>query len=130
MAQSGRSRIDHASLAVGLLIILLGAAFFLERLDYFDLREVWRFWPTVLIAVGLLQAVRPGNGRPSIFLLLMGVWLQISTLELWGLGWGDSWPLLIMFIGASLVFDATVGRAGLARTRDIPGASEGVDDAR
>ena len=129
MAHGGRSKIDVGSLAVGLLIMLLGTAFLLEQLDFYDIREVWRFWPMVLIAVGLVQLLRPGDGRPSIFLLLMGVWLQVSTLGLWGLDWGDSWPLLIMFIGASLVFDATVGRVVRPAVRGAPSGSGGDANA-
>lgn len=107
MAASRRH--DRSGLTPGLIMILVGAIFLLERFDYLSMGQVWRLWPMILIAIGLLHLLRPDAGRRSIFLLLLGVWLQINVLGLWGFDWDDSWPLLIIFIGASFVFDALVG---------------------
>ena len=108
-----RSR-DHGAMVPGLIMIAVGLVFLLERFDVLPLRQVWRYWPMILIVIGLTHLVRPEGGRRSIFLLLLGIWLQVSTLELYGLDFGDSWPLLIIFIGASFVFDALVSGSGTA----------------
>ncbi len=100
-------------------MIAVGTMFLLERLGYVSSGQVLQLWPLLVICIGLVHLVRPGSGRPSIFLLLVGIWLQISTLELFSLGFGDSWPLLIIFVGASLVFDAALaGRFGEPAARD------------
>ena len=100
-------------------MIAVGTMFLFERFGYVSSGQVLQLWPLVVICIGLVHLVRPGSGRPSIFLLLGGIWLQISTLELFGLGFGDSWPLLIIFVGASLVFDAAfAGRFGEPAARD------------
>ena len=60
--------------------------------------------------------------------------MQISTLELFGLGFDDSWPLAIIFVGASFVFDAAIaGRFGEPAARDVVievEAANGDDDER
>ena len=104
-----RGRRDRGGLVPGLILILVGTVFLLERFDYLQMRQVWLLWPVPVIAIGVLHLLRPAGGRPSIFLLMVGIWLQISTLELWNLDFGDSWPLLIIFVGVSFVFDALVG---------------------
>ncbi len=131
----GRRRIRaRGGLVPGLVMIAVGTMFLLERFGYVSTGQVLRLWPLLVISAGLARLVRPGCGRPNIFLLLVGIWLQISTLELFGLGFGDSWPLLIIFVGASLVFDAAIaGRFGEPAARDVVievEAQSGDDDER
>ena len=113
----------RGGLIPGLVMIAVGTAFLLERFDFLSMRQVWRFWPMIVIAIGLGSLLRPEGGRRSVFLLLVGVWLQISVLELWGLDFGDSWPLLIIFVGASFIFDSLVvsARRGGGRGRPLEG---------
>jgi hypothetical protein len=48
-----RERFDAGGVIAGLIFIILGAVFLLDRLDVWDLRfEV--IWPAVLVAVGVL----------------------------------------------------------------------------
>jgi len=116
------------------MMIAVGTMFLFERFGYISTGQVWRLWPLVVICIGLVHLVRPDSGRPSIFLLLVGIWLQISTLELFGLDFGQSWPLLIIFVGASFVFDAAIGdRFGESAPRDAvieTEAGSGDDDER
>ncbi|MGD8330582.1 MAG: DUF5668 domain-containing protein [Acidobacteriota bacterium] len=107
-----RRRADRGALVPGLLMIVVGTVFLLERFDYISMRQAWDLWPGLLIALGAMQLLWPRHGRRSIFLLLLGIWLQINVLDLWDLDWDDSWPLLIIFIGASFVFDALFNRGG------------------
>lgn len=115
-------------------MIAVGTMFLLERFGYASTGQVLRFWPLLVVCIGLAHLIRPGSGRPSIFLLLLGIWLQISTLGLFGLGFSDSWPLLIIFVGASFVFDAAIaGRFGEPAARDVAievEAVSGDDDER
>ena len=105
------------SLTGGLILMAIGTAFLLERYDVVSMRRIWRLWPMILIWLGLMNLVYPKGGRRSIFLLLIGVWLQISVFELWGLDFGDSWPLLIIFLGASFIFDSMMSPGPLRPRR-------------
>lgn len=122
-----RNRRYGGGLIPGVILIVVGALFLFERFDLISMRQVWRFWPLFIIWLGLSQLIHPGRGRRSIFLLLIGIWLQISTLELWGLDFGESWPLAIIAVGASFVFDALIGRS--ARSSPEPTVIEIEVDA-
>ena len=40
--------------------------------------------------------------RKGLILLAVGSWLLLNTLGIWGLRYGDSWPLLMILIGVAL----------------------------
>jgi len=101
-----RNRRYGGGLFPGVVLIAVGIAFLLERTDLMSMSQTLRFWPLFVIWIGLVQLIKPTGGRRSIFLLLIGIWLQISTLELFGLDFSRSWPLLIIAVGASFVFDS------------------------
>ncbi len=101
-----RNRRCGGGLFPGVLLIAVGIIFLLGRTDLISMPQVWRFWPLFVIWIGLVQLFKPDGGRRSIFLLLIGIWLQISTLELFGLGFSDSWPLAIIAVGGSFVFES------------------------
>jgi len=37
----------------GILLVLLGASFLLDNLGFYVFHSIWKFWPVVLIALGL-----------------------------------------------------------------------------
>jgi hypothetical protein len=48
---------------IGIGLVVLGIALLLSNLDVVDLREVLRFWPLILIAVGARMVFRDrGSG--------------------------------------------------------------------
>ena len=50
----------------GVALILVGAAFLLMNLDIIDIGHLVRYWPVILIAVGLRLVIRDrGPGPPS-----------------------------------------------------------------
>jgi len=113
-------------------MIAVGTAFLLERFDVLALRQVWDYWPMIFVVIGLGNLLKPDRGRRSIFLLLIGIWLQISVLELWGLHFGNSWPLLIIFVGASFIFDSLASSTGYGggrsgRAAPSPASSPGAE---
>ncbi|HEY5611816.1 MAG TPA: DUF5668 domain-containing protein [Thermoanaerobaculia bacterium] len=100
----------------GLSLITLGVIFFLREFDGLDLIEyVWRFWPLILIAVGLAKIIQPEakDGRGGGFTLLgIGVWMLIGSLRMFGLDYGNSWPVVLVFIGIGMVWNALADEDG------------------
>ena len=134
MSRGRRQRRDRGGLMPGVIMIVVGTLFLLQRFDVVPVDRVGQFWPLLLIGFGLMNVLRPEKGRRSIFLLLLGIWLQISTLGLFGLDFRNSWPLLIVFVGVSFVFDSLVsgGRGRHDAHDDVIEADvvHGGDDGR
>ncbi len=122
-----RNRRYGGGLFPGVILIAVGVIFLLERTDLISRPQLWRFWPLFIIWIGLVRLFKPEGGRRSIFPLLIGIWLQISTLELFGLDFSDSWPLAIIAVGASFVFDSLLrGPSGKAAREVIIEVDEGI----
>jgi hypothetical protein len=90
-----------AQLGVGLLVLLIGLLTLLDRLDAIEFVNVFSFWPVIVIVVGLGKMFNEGGrcGRSGLTITLVGVWLLLNSLQLFGFHYGDSWPLLIVGVG-------------------------------
>lgn len=122
-----RNRRYGGRLCPGVALIVVGTIFLLGRADLISMPRVWQFWPLFVIWIGLVQLFKPDGGRRSVFVLLIGIWLQISTLELFGLGFSDSWPLAIIAVGGSFVFDSLLrGSTGEAAREAIVEVDVGI----
>jgi len=97
--QSGR--IQHGAIP-GLIIIAIGVLFLLDNFHVVYVREWWRYWPVVLIAVGMVKLVDAtyATGR-----IVGGVMMGVGALILGNnLGVIDVtieqlWPLILIGIG-------------------------------
>jgi predicted membrane protein len=101
-------------LVLGLLIVVVGILFTLDNLDLADSDKYLRFWPVGLIVIGLTKLLnsRGGQGNPigGALFTLVGTWLLLDTFgyvtaQLW-----DLWPLLLVFVGGMIVWNATRGQ--------------------
>lgn len=101
--------------AWGIALIAIGGVLLLDRFDLIDIGDFWRLWPLILMYFGVMQLVAPRHGERSVWLLLIGIWLLVSSVEAFGFHFGNSWPLLIMFVGLGMVFDHRFGRRHGAR---------------
>ena len=76
--------------------------------------EVARLLTFLVIYFGVRDLVVPYDGRrPSILVLAIGIWLAISAYEIFGFDSLNSWPLLVVLIGLSLIFDGIVDANGV-----------------
>jgi hypothetical protein len=93
----------------GVMVMLLGAVLLLGQLDVVNWRNAWRFWPIVLIGLGIAKLVaRQGNGlREGVFQIFLGTWLLLNLTGV--LRWRDSWPFVIVAVGVSIVWGALFG---------------------
>jgi LiaF transmembrane domain len=97
-------------LVVGLGLALFGLLLTLDRLELVDARLALRFWPVILIAIGVLQYRNPPGpqrGARSInglIWIIIGSWLLLNSLRILRVGiWDLFWPLVLIAVGVSLV---------------------------
>ena len=102
------SRTRHTTQLVwGGVLLLLGAAILLSNLHVLPLGSVWHHWPLIFIAMGVGKLVSAETMRErtgAIWWIFIGAWLYVSVLRLFGFGFHDSWPILLVGVGVSMVF--------------------------
>jgi hypothetical protein len=89
-------------LFTGLVIVLLGAIFLADNLGFVDVGSIGRFWPAILILLGIGSIVRPGHRRGGAWLLFLGVLFFLHTFDVFRLR--DSWPLFIVAAGVGMIW--------------------------
>jgi hypothetical protein len=108
-------------LILGVFIVLTGVAMMLDQLGVGRVHYyVTRFWPTVVIAIGLARLLR-GTRRGStlsVVLIVGGAWLLLNTLGVVTLEpWQFIWPLVLVAVGARIMTGAS-GKSHWRRTAD------------
>lgn len=99
---------------IGALLIVLGTVFILMNLGLIEHVPIFRFWPLILIMIGLSKLIQADYGKArwdGAWLLLLGVWFQMVTLRLLGLTYRNSWPLLLIIWGVYLTGAALARRS-------------------
>src|SRR5438105_3021088 len=90
----------------GLLVMAIGIALLFERSALFYLHGVWRWWPLLLIGMGVAKLLTPPPGGPrrGSTLVVVGVWFLLDELGIWTLR--DSWPIFLVAYGLKIVWNA------------------------
>ncbi|MBZ5619546.1 MAG: cell wall-active antibiotics response protein [Acidobacteriia bacterium] len=94
----------------GLILIGVGALFFLSNLHIFYLREWVRFWPAILIAGGIVKLVDSTVAGGRVFggvLVGFGGIFLARNLGYIDLGMREIWPLFLVGLGLLLLFQRT-----------------------
>ena len=98
---------------LGSAIALIGFAMLADRNDEWGLFFNINWWPFLLIFLGIAQMAAPGDRdggcgskRPGLWLLSIGAWGLIVESQLFGFDYSNSWPLLIIALGADIVWKA------------------------
>ena len=98
-----RSGRNSERLFWGLCLMGLGVLMLLQRMGLIE-HHLWsRFWPLIIVAVGVANVVSSRAFWRGAWIIAAGLWLQAITLGLFGLTFGNSWPLLLIASGASMV---------------------------
>lgn len=96
-------------LVIGATILAVGVILWLDQTDRLDASDYFRWWPVVVIAMGLAHLPQRLWGGAAIWLMigiafllpLLGIIPRITVVRLIGL-----WPLLIAYGGFTLVLQA------------------------
>lgn len=90
----------------GIIIILVGILFLLETTNTYSTIHILRYFPSLLILLGIwmLAKSRLQALFGPILLILVGLVWQLVTLDYltWG-QLGDFWPVILILIGVSLI---------------------------
>src|SRR5437899_2650381 len=104
---------DWGRLGWGLLLMLLGALFMLERYGWIPEWSSFHWWPLIVMFIGLWRLIRPTRARhvgSGVTLLLLGGWFLAASNDWHGLDWHNSWPLALVAVGAGMVARAIAAR--------------------
>jgi predicted membrane protein len=94
-------------LVLGVAIAIAGVLFTLDNLHILHARDYLRFWPIVLIAIGLVHVSQAKTAAGSIG---GGIWILVGTVLLGNrLGFfyaniWNFWPLILVLVGGRIVW--------------------------
>jgi LiaF transmembrane domain len=95
---------------VGSVLIALGVLFFLGNFHLIYIEHFGQYWPALLIIFGLVKlsegGVRAAHGH-GLGWIFLGLWLLVSINGFWGLDFHNSWPLLIVGWGISILWKSS-----------------------
>ncbi len=105
---NGQQDRGHGQLIGGVTLIAIGALFLLDRFWVLDIGWVFsRFWPSVLIFIGVMQIM---NGRARswtgpVVLIAVGAIFQAQRLRLFDWHFRNLWPVVLIAIGVAMLTD-------------------------
>ena len=112
MNEVKRQNVDPGMLAGGMVLIVLGVLFLIDRLRIAEFGDLMRYhWPMIIVAVGLTKMWRRERFWGGLWMLTIGTWLQLVTLHRFGLTYSNSWPLILIALGAGIILRTVVEAA-------------------
>ena len=98
-----------SSLVGGVILIAVGAIFLAGELRIADFHRVIReWWPMIFVLIGAPMLFDPERRGGGLTMIAIGAWMQVSTMELFGLDWSSSWPVLLILIGGAMILNAII----------------------
>lgn len=104
-------------LILGLSIVLIGAVFLLNNLDVVDAHSILRYWPALLMILGLsyiAQSCSAGGRIWGSVLAFVGAGLLLERLDYISFDIWDFWPVILVIAGGSIVWQALMRRQAVA----------------
>lgn len=91
---------------IGGTLIALGILFLLMNVGMIERFQIWKFWPVILIVIGANKFVQPYRRAEGYWMIALGAWLQWSVLRVYGYGFHDTWPVVIILFGIYLLWES------------------------
>ena len=88
----------RGGMITGGILVLVGIAFLLDHLGIIYIGNPFRFWPSAIVLVGLLNFISNRRAWGGL-LMFAGVILQINELGYTHFGWAQLWPMMLIALG-------------------------------
>lgn len=131
--RSGWTRHSHPKFLIAVFLICAGALLFLENIGLIAVRDIWAYWPLILVALGVsrLASHSGGAGRfRGLILIVVGIGLLASNFGFLFLAADFAWPILLIAIGAAILLKTLDSHKqpafGFAGAADRPKQAEQV----
>lgn len=90
--------------AWGLVLVVAGVALLLDHMGVPAFAHISRFWPLLLVLLGVMSITSHGGRGFGLVLICAGILLQLNSLDLIQLTSRDFWPLVIIAVGVLLIW--------------------------
>lgn len=114
---------SRARILPGLLLVIIGTVILLDHMGILSLNHVWKFWPVLVIVVGLQRFLESCNRGIGVVLMAMGTLFLLSNLGYLRLSAADFWPIVLIAIGLALMWS----RFQMPRMATAPGGPDKVN---
>jgi len=93
----------------GAIVVAIGCLLLLDNLGIFRFRDIWQYWPVLLIAWGLAQLIdsrTPAGWVWGGMITLVGAFFLLDTLGILVFNFAVVWPLLLIAFGVTVLVRA------------------------
>ena len=90
-----------------IFLVALGLFFLAMNFGYIENYSWGELWPVFIILIGvskLFDARKAHHFGSALQTILIGAWLLITTLHVWGLTFHTSWPILLVIVGINMIW--------------------------
>jgi len=106
-----RARNAHrGGLFWGALLTLGGLALLLDQMGIVSIDRLWRFWPMILILLGLWNLTCQSGRVFGAVMVILGVLFQLDTLGIAHFRWGQLWPVAVIGAGVIIMWSSLQAR--------------------
>ena len=108
-------------ITIGLALLVIGSLFLVDHLVAFPFHKSW---PAILMVIGISNfLVNPRSWVVSAGLIVAGVIFLLGTLNVLDVSIGILWPVLLLILGAVILFGGGRRRSRHSRPQNATGAA-------
>jgi predicted membrane protein len=100
-------------LFAGLIFVAVGLIFLLGNMGYVRPELIFRFWPVILIAAGVVRLADSHEGYRSgsgIFFIVIGFLFLMASLNIFHDAARDIWPIILIGLGAMMLWRTSLAK--------------------
>lgn len=110
---------ERGGMITGGILVLVGIAFLLDHLGIISIGNPFRFWPMLIVLVGLLNFISRHRAWGTL-LMFAGVLLQLHELGKINFGWAQLWPTALIALGIFVMW-STLERRKIIASKSTDG---------
>jgi hypothetical protein len=105
----------------GFFLIVLGTGFLLDRLGILYMPSIGRMWPAIFLVIAAIHVAENRLGG-AITWVVLSAWFFACEFGWYGFDYRNSWPLVLVAVGAGIVVRAVRGEPARRRWRERGGS--------